>query len=70
MLSEEARRELKAAAASTTLREDCDMLRALLWRQSRECSIERYLSFLTGFARLAPSSPPSQPFPLYTNVRL
>lgn len=69
MFSEEEQRQLKADAASPTLRREFQMLRDFSRRAGQTCPIERYLDFLTCLSHLTPV-PPSPPFPLYTNIRL
>ena len=70
MLSEDAKRELKAAARSVKLRAECEQARTARDRPvGTPPDIEQFIKFLSEASRLFPSPPP-RPLVSYTNVRL
>lgn len=54
-LSEQAKREWKAAAASATLREDFLLLERLARQEQAALTLDDYLRFLTSVSQFAPA---------------
>ena len=70
MLSEEAKRELKAAARSAKLRGDFEQVRAASARRASEPpDLDSFIRFLTDTSRVFPPSPP-RPLVPYSRVLL
>ena len=71
MLSEEERREMKVMAASATLREEFNRLRAASrCPPGQPMDVDQLLDFLTTMSRLSSQPPSPRPFLPYSRVRL
>lgn len=71
MLSDEARRQMKADAASAAIREDFERLAALSRPDpAQPIDLDRLLNFLTAMSRLSAQPLSPRPFVPYSHVLL
>ena len=70
MLSDDEKRDMKAAAKSDTLRRECDDVRALSQLPvGQPANLDQLVQFLTFMSRLSPTAKPEPPIP-FPNARL
>ena len=71
MLSDEERKELKAMAASASLREEFRLLKAASQLPlDQPVDLDTFVRFLSTMSRFSTVPPQPRPFVAYTNVKL